>query len=186
MRRPGMKATGRVLAVLGAVATLIAGSLSGSSIAGDPCSVPGPDKVGTAGNNTLRGTPRDDYIHGRGGNDTIIGRGGDDVLCGDGGHDVLKGGRGGDTVAGDVGNDQLYGLKGPDTINGNEGNDNSYGGPGADEAIDLSGLDNLYLGDGPDSGDVFDFSGGDYVNGGQDQDACAWDNEDDGENCEPS
>jgi CSLREA domain-containing protein len=75
------------------------------------------NRVGTAGEDTLRGTAGPDGMLGLGGNDTLIGRGGNDRLCGGRGNDTLKGG---------PGNDRLDGGPAHDTC---------IGGPGHDRAI---------------------------------------------------
>lgn len=62
-------------------------------------------KVGTAGDQTIRGTPRADVINSMGGNDTITGLGGNDRLCGGAGNDRLNGGAGTDRCNGGDGKD---------------------------------------------------------------------------------
>ncbi|MBA3741919.1 S8 family serine peptidase [Sporichthya sp.] len=82
--------------------------------------------VGTAGNDTLRGTRRADVIDARGGNDTVAGRGGNDVICGGNGNDTLKG---------NGGNDKLYGGAGRDALRGGAGRDSCSGGAGRDTTL---------------------------------------------------
>jgi Ca2+-binding RTX toxin-like protein len=53
--------------------------------------------AGTAGNDTLNGTPAAESIHGGLGNDTLGGNGGNDLLDGGRGDDTLAGGSGSDT-----------------------------------------------------------------------------------------
>jgi Ca2+-binding RTX toxin-like protein len=79
--------------------------------------------VGTAGDDTLAGTDRRDFVYGRAGNDTIAGNGASDFLFGQRGHD---------TVSGDAGRDALWGGSGNDTLEGGGGPDALYGGRGLD------------------------------------------------------
>lgn len=81
------------------------------------------DINGTNGNNTLRGTRRDDDIDGRGGNDTLFGLGGNDDLEGGAGNDKLYGGAGNDDLEGGAGNDSLDGGAGRNDLEGGLGND---------------------------------------------------------------
>ena len=63
-------------------------------------------RVGTVGDDELRGTSRRDVVCGRDGNDTLRGRDGDDVLYGDSGADLLIGGPGMDALFGGPGRDR--------------------------------------------------------------------------------
>jgi Ca2+-binding RTX toxin-like protein len=83
-----------------------------------PCTGKTATKVGTAGRNRLRGTPRRDVIAGLGGNDVIRGLGGKDILCGGRGRDRLLGGGGRDTLLGQAGRDTLLGGPGRDKLRG--------------------------------------------------------------------
>ena len=65
---------------------------------------------GTAGNDTITGTPGKDVIDGGDGNDRIRGMGGNDVICG---------GKGNDWIFGNHGNDQIIGGPGRDYCDGN-------------------------------------------------------------------
>ena len=70
---------------------------------------------GTAGNDTLFGTPSADVICGGRGADTIIGLGGNDILDGGPGKDVIRGGGGKDRIiARDGQRDQVRGGDGND------------------------------------------------------------------------
>ena len=83
---------------------------------------------GTAGNDTLFGTPHnvddtiyagsgDDVVYGRWGNDTLYGGDGADRLYGDGGNDVLSGGTGADVLKGGAGTDRfVYAAIGDSTV----------------------------------------------------------------------
>jgi Putative glucoamylase/RTX calcium-binding nonapeptide repeat (4 copies) len=79
--------------------------------------------TGTAGDDRLYGTSRDDVVCGLGGNDVISAGGGDDAVFGDAGDDRVAGGDGDDTLYGDDGADRLRGDRGDDVVSG---------GPGAD------------------------------------------------------
>jgi hypothetical protein len=81
-------------------------------------------RVGTPGDDVLRGTSGVDVFVGRGGDDRLIGRGGNDLICAGGGDDAVKAGGGDDAVIGGGGNDVLDGGPGVDDLNG---------GPGVDE-----------------------------------------------------
>jgi Putative glucoamylase/RTX calcium-binding nonapeptide repeat (4 copies)/Protein of unknown function (DUF3131) len=83
-----------------------------------PCTI-----TGTAGDDRIRGTERDDVICGLAGDDSIDGGGGDDAVFGDAGDD---------RVAGADGDDTLYGDEGADRLDGGAGHDVLSGGPGAD------------------------------------------------------
>jgi Tol biopolymer transport system component len=98
-------------------------------------------KVGTAGGDKLRGTPRRDVIAGLGGNDVIRGLGGKDILCGGKGRDRLLGGRG---------RDRLLGQRGNDILRGGPGRDKLLGGPGRDRLLGQGGNDILRGGPGRD------------------------------------
>jgi len=73
------------------------------------------NRVGTAGNDSVKGTPGADGMLGLGGNDVLSGGGGSDALCGGFGNDRLLGGPGNDTLLGGPGNDTLLGGPGIDT-----------------------------------------------------------------------
>src|SRR5690349_15236300 len=79
------------------------------------------NKVGTAANETINGTPDWDFLHGKGGNDTLNGGDGTDYLEGGSGDDILNGGNGDDIFSGD--DEMPYGL---DTLNGGAGSDTAY------------------------------------------------------------
>lgn len=71
---------------------------------------------GFAGNDTLYGGYKDDYLVGNDGNDTLYGGAGADTLQGGAGNDILQGAGVFDTALGADGNDQLYGGLGNDTF----------------------------------------------------------------------
>ena len=151
--------------------------------------------VGTAGDDTLRGTPGEDVICGLGGDDTIRGIGGDDVIVGGpgdddinagagddivwggGGADTLDGGPGADAVWGAAGDDTLVanpdadrldGGLGDDTITGGGGNDLIWGGPGDDTLDGHAGDDTVWGGPGTDT--IRGGLGDDTIWGGLDAD----------------
>ena len=98
---------------------------------------------GTADNDTITGSNKDDCIVGLDGNDTLFGRQGDDVLIG---------GTGGDTLNGDQSRDTLYGGEGDDLLNGDNGPDKGlFGGAGNDTINGGNGPDVVDGGDGEDT-----------------------------------
>ena len=118
-------------------------------------------KVGTKGDDLLRGTGKRDVIVGLGGNDTIRGFDGHDVLCGNGGHDTIRGHAGKDRIKGHAGDDDLRGGGGDDVINGGAGADLLKGGGGNDILRGGSGRDVLRGG-----------RGNDTLRGGRNGDRC--------------
>jgi Ca2+-binding RTX toxin-like protein len=88
--------------------------------------------VGSAFNDTVKGTNKADAIYARGGDDTIFGRGGDDTIVAD--------------TAGAVGNDRLYGDAGDDTLTGTVGSDYLVGGSGSDTISSASELHQVIRG----------------------------------------
>jgi Ca2+-binding RTX toxin-like protein len=122
--------------------------------------------VGTAANDNLNGTTKDDVIctkagqdeaNGFEGNDTIRGGQGDDALCGGDGSDVVKGQQDDDDVEGAGQNDKLYGGNGDDQL--------GY------EATSLTGCET------DEPGNDFlkskdNVSGNDTVDGGENTDTC--------------
>jgi uncharacterized repeat protein (TIGR01451 family)/CSLREA domain-containing protein len=93
-------------------------------------------QVGTAGADTLNGTPKGDLLQGLGGNDTLFGRAGADCLDGGNGNDKLFGGSGNDRLNGGKGNDSLTGGPGHDVLNGGPGNDTIHANDGQHDTID--------------------------------------------------
>ena len=81
------------------------------------------NRIGTSGNDLIKGTGSADGILGLGGKDTLKGLGGADALCGGPGKDKLKGGPGKDKLLGQGGNDVLIGGKGHDILKGGPGRD---------------------------------------------------------------
>ena len=66
--------------------------------------------VGTAGPDTIYGTPKADVIYGKAGDDSLHGLGGNDVIYGGLGSDTIRGGDGNDVEYGGPGNDVLHAV----------------------------------------------------------------------------
>lgn len=109
-------------------ALLIVGSVAFADVIG-----------GTAGDDTLDGTPRSDSIFAYGGNDTVNGRGSGDELWGGPGSDTVYGQGNNDTLHGEGGNDTLQGGPGDDELRGADGVDVLNGGAGDDRLYDRDG-----------------------------------------------
>jgi CSLREA domain-containing protein len=90
------------------------------------------NRVGTPGNDVLRGTAGPDVFLGFGGNDRMKGLSGNDRACGGKGKDTMVGGKGADRLAGGDGSDRLFGGDGPDQLRGGGGADLLVGGAGRD------------------------------------------------------
>jgi Ca2+-binding RTX toxin-like protein len=121
-------------------------------------------RVGTDGNDDMRGTSRADLLIGGAGNDEIEGRSGDDEISGEGGHDEIEGGSGNDRLYGDRGNDEIEGGAGNDRIWGGSDNDRLRGDSGNDVLSGNAGNDRLDGGSGNDrllGGGDFDWLTGD-------------------------
>jgi Ca2+-binding RTX toxin-like protein len=81
---------------------------------------------GTAGDDTLTGTPDPDTMNGLGGNDIIYGQASGDTLDGGDGTDYLYGEGGNDTLTGGAGKDFLDGGAGDDNMAGGTGDDRYF------------------------------------------------------------
>jgi Tol biopolymer transport system component len=91
--------------------------------------------IGTAGNDTLTGSPYYDIIEGLAGNDKLVANDGyfqGDTLIGGSGNDTLIGGPYRDTLIGGPGDDRLYGGGFGDILIGGPGHDYISGGRGND------------------------------------------------------
>ena len=126
------------------------------------------NRVGTNGNDVLRGTDGEDNLVGLGGKDALLGKGGSDNLVGGPGNDFVDTGKGSDNAVLGEGNDFLFecclreGSR--DNIAGGDGNDVVFGGQGADNVVGGDGNDLLIDGNlressrdniaGGDGGDV--------------------------------
>ena len=136
------------------------GVLSTVVNAGPNCTI-----TGTAADDNLTGTTRDDVIctkagsdtaDGLEGNDIIRGGQGDDSLCGGDGSDVVKGQQDDDDVEGAGQNDKLYGGQGDDYlgVEATSFNDCDTSEPGNDflkTRDGVSGNDELDAGDNTDT-----------------------------------
>jgi RHS repeat-associated protein len=82
---------------------------------------------GSAGADTILGSPYDDALDGGTGNDSLLGNDGNDTIYGQGGNDTLDGG---------AGNDALYGYAGNDVLRTDDSGelDTLLGGSGTDYA----------------------------------------------------
>jgi hypothetical protein len=109
------------------------------------------NKVGTNGDDTLRGTDGADNLVGLGGDDELLGLGGSDNLSGGPGKDIVLGGDEREPRGGDK---NLDGGDGNDFVGGGNGADNIVGGDGNDLLVDgnlgESSQDNLSGGSGND------------------------------------
>ncbi|MEM1130028.1 MAG: calcium-binding protein [Pseudomonadota bacterium] len=143
---------------------------------------------GTAGNDSMTGTDKDDELFGQDGADTIKGGPGDDALYGGFGSDMINGNSGGDSLYGGPGDDTLdggsYGLFNRDWLWGGAGDDvlknasSQEGGDGNDRLTGTENTDYLLGGQGKDTltgGKGQDFlegeGGDDRLYGGNQSDA---------------
>lgn len=99
------------------------------------------NRVGTPGNDVLRGTSGPDVFLGFEGNDRIKGLGGNDRACGGKGKDTMVGGKGRDRLSGAGGADRIFGGDGGDLLRGGGGVDALIGGRGSDRCAGGSGKD---------------------------------------------
>ena len=118
------------------------------------------------GNDTITGTPLDDYVEGFGGHDVLNGGAGADVLIGGDGNDHLYGQS---PAGGPDGNDSLSGGNGSDYLQGNAGDDFLDGGAGSDRIFGGAGNDLIMGGIGNDT--INGNRGDDYIQGGDGNDA---------------
>ena len=104
--------------------------------------VTGGATSGSAGNDSIRGTPADDTIDGGAGDDTIAALGGTDIVLGGAGQDSLQGGDGSDHVIAGDGNDTLDGGLHGDTLDGGLGDDTYFVDDG-DVLLDAGGVEHV-------------------------------------------
>jgi glucose/arabinose dehydrogenase len=138
--------------------------------------VPPPEActvLGTAGNDTLTGTPGRDVICGQGGNDQLLGLDGDDVLSGGAGNDRLVGGPGADVMQGGGGPDDVADYAdsaGPITVTIGTGADDGAAGDADDVQIDVErvkgGSADDHLIAGSRAAKLIGFAGADTLRGG--------------------
>ena len=91
-------------------------------------------KIGTAGDDVLRGTPARDRLIGLSGSDRLLGRQS---------ADCLNSGTGNDSVSGAKGNDRIHAGKGSDLIRGGRGHDRIGAGKGRDQVRGGRGNDRI-------------------------------------------
>ena len=103
------------------------------------------ERLGTPGDDVLRGTRLGDNLFGLQGDDVVNGERNDDCLFGGVGSDRLIGAQGDDRLLGD---DSETGVAGDDRLLGNAGNDLLIGGPGRDRISGGVGNDRLRAGPG--------------------------------------
>jgi Ca2+-binding RTX toxin-like protein len=96
-------------------------------------------RVGTRGEDVIRGTPKRDVIVALGGDDKVYGLDGNDLICAGGGSDTVEAQYGHDLVNGGSGNDTLDGGPDRDHVSGGDGNDSIYGGVGDTESDTVVG-----------------------------------------------
>jgi hypothetical protein len=120
----------------------------------------GKSEVGTAGADTISGTPLSDEISGAAGNDRIEGLEGDDCLFGNRDKDTITGDDGNDVIAAGRNKDTAKGNGGDDVIKLQDGADKGKGGPG-DDTIKAQGkkrheggIDKVSCGSGDDKATV--------------------------------
>jgi hypothetical protein len=106
--------------------------------------------VGTAGRDTIIGSPFGDRINGARGSDIVRARAAEDCVSGGRGNDRLSGQRGRDRLLGNRAADKLFGGPGRDRMLGGPGNDGLGGRGGADRMSGGKGPDRLNGGGGND------------------------------------
>ncbi|MGB3682539.1 MAG: calcium-binding protein [Rubrobacteraceae bacterium] len=127
-------------------------------------------KIGTSGDDVIRGTNGSDVLDGRSGNDRVLGLRGSDVIKGGPGNDALYGAfdrfkpnventdRSPDVISAGDGNDIILGGRGADTLKGGSGNDVIFHGPRTDDGKDVisgdEGNDFIFSGDNSKTKDV--------------------------------
>lgn len=130
---------------------------------------------GTAGNDTIYGSPDNDSVLGRDGSDTLhggSGSGNDNVIDNDGQNpdtsaDSLRGEYGNDTIDGGSGNDAIYGDAGRDYLTGGAGADVFHFRAGDIPGTTASTTDRIYDFS-QAQGDQIDLSAIDAIAGGGD------------------
>ncbi|OGH23471.1 MAG: hypothetical protein A2629_00290 [Candidatus Levybacteria bacterium RIFCSPHIGHO2_01_FULL_41_15] len=126
---------------------------------------PNPPIFGTAGNDNISGTVRNDLIITFEGVDRISsGVGNDCIVTSGGGNDKVTTGVGNDVVVTTDGDDDINSGVGNDTIDAGNGNNKVNAGVGNDKVTTGSGSDDIHLGVGNDSASAG--GGNDKVVGG--------------------
>lgn len=96
-----------IVMIRGPGAGTVTGTVAGAGQMTPTCDGKAATKVGTSGDDVLRGTRRRDVIVGLGGDDVIKTSRDSDTICGNGGADHLFGGKGRDNVFGGAGRDRV-------------------------------------------------------------------------------
>lgn len=120
----------------------------------------------------MRGTAADNVLHGTWRNDRAFGLDGDDLIYMGSGQDTAFGGDGDDTIWGEDGNDWLYGQDGNDFLKGGGGNDVLNGGDGNDRIKAGLGDDTIAGGGGHDL--IESDAGADVISGGSGFDTVSY------------
>ncbi|TAF56802.1 MAG: DUF4347 domain-containing protein [Oscillatoriales cyanobacterium] len=121
--------------------------------------------------NTILGTPEDDFLSGNDTNELFLAEAGDDIVLGESGADIVFGDQGADFIAADKGNDIVYAGKENDVVFGGKQNDRIFGDRGADLLSGDRGEDTIV----GDNGNNIDLTGNeaDLIFGGEGSDAIA-------------
>ncbi|MCC3486382.1 DUF4347 domain-containing protein [Microcoleus sp. PH2017_14_LAR_D_A] len=121
--------------------------------------------------NTILGTPGDDYLGGNDTNELFLAEAGNDIVLGEDGADIVFGDQGADFIAADKGNDIVYAGKENDVVFGGKQNDRIFGDRGADLLSGDRGDDTIV----GDNGNNIDLTGNeaDLIFGGEGRDAIA-------------
>jgi Ca2+-binding RTX toxin-like protein len=156
-----------------AIVLLIAGLIAPAAEAKPKCKGQKATKVGTDGDDVIRGTGGRDVIVAKGGNDQIFSGENQDLVCAGDGDDFVDSGGGTDKVQGGSGNDTIDGARGKDILLAGEGDDIILGGGGGELAKGGAGNDHLY-GEQQDD-DLLGGDGDDTLIGSQGSDDLAGD-----------
>lgn len=111
----------------------------------------GPTIFGTEGNDTIRGTSKNELIVALEGNDTIDAGSGNDCVIGGEGKNIINGGSGNEVISSLSGNDKIDGGSGNDKVTSGTGDDTLIGGSGNDVLNAETGTDTADGGSGTDT-----------------------------------
>ena len=106
---------------------------------------------GTAGNDKIKGTNKNDLIFTFEGDDTVDASNGNDCVIGGPGNDKINVSNGNDFAFGEEGNDNLDGSNGKDYLDGGAGNDTIKGSNDNDKLFGGDGTDSTTGGNGRDT-----------------------------------
>ena len=124
--------------------------------------------IGTPGNDYLIGNDANELFVSEPGDDTVLGEGGTDIIFGDQQRDFIAAGRGNDIVYAGKQNDVVFGGKQDDRIFGDRGSDTLYGDRGSDTIVGDNGNNIELTGDNSDL--IFGGEAGDAIAGNQGRD----------------